>query len=189
MLEAPNKHIMRAISFFVMGVPAASGGNSMVHPEDLSQLLSVSFQLNINRKSYQDTIIGRVPAGGGIHLQGSLAIYDQGAATVDGFQTATNGWPTRDNTYALAYGGIPLNEAGAELQRGDQPVAVQRHAYHGQRHGRRHRGHRHLLLGVPRWHALPGRSVGPERHGIRAGIARTGPARAVLQTSANEATL
>lgn len=111
MLEAPNKHIMRAISFFVMGVPAASGGNSMVHPEDLSQLLSVSFQLNINRKSYQDTIIGRVPAGGGIHLQGSLAIYDQGAATVDGFQTATNGWPTRDNTYALAYGGIPLEQA------------------------------------------------------------------------------
>jgi len=111
MLEAPNKHIMRAISFFAMGVPAASGGNSLIHPLDLSQMLSVSFQLNINRKPYQDTICGRVPAGGGIHIQGALSIYDQGAATVDGYQSATNGWPVRDNTYALAYGGIPLEQA------------------------------------------------------------------------------
>lgn len=111
MLAAPDKHIVRAISIFAMGVPAASGGNSLIHPLDQSQYNSVFAQFQVNRKSYQDSIVGRLPAGGGIQIQGALAIYDQAAATVDGFQSATNGWPTRDDTYGLAYGGVPLEQA------------------------------------------------------------------------------
>lgn len=107
MLEAPNKHIVRAISAYVQcnqAVLAAAGGG-LVNPIDVAIFDSIFGQFNVNRKSYQDTIMGRLPAGGGVFISGATAA----AAGIGG--TATNGWPTRDNTYALAYGGVALEQA------------------------------------------------------------------------------
>ena len=109
MLEAPNKHIIRAISFYAEGVQGTTNANNgeLLHPIDASNLLTTSFQLNINRKPYQDTIIGRVPAGGGLFISGSNTTT---AGAGQALQAGGNGWPVRDNTYALAYGGIPLEQ-------------------------------------------------------------------------------
>lgn len=106
-LPAPNKHIVRAISVYVQcnqAVLAAAGGG-LVNPIDVAIFASLFAQFNVNSKSYQDSIIGRLPAGGGVTISGSTAA----AAAIGG--TATNGWPVRDNTYALAYGGVALEQA------------------------------------------------------------------------------
>lgn len=107
MLEAPNKHIVRAISVYVQGNQAvlAAAGGGLCNPIDVSILNSLFMQFNVNRKSYQDSIGGRMPAGGGVQISGATAA----AAGIGG--TATNGWPVRDNTYALAYGGVALEQA------------------------------------------------------------------------------
>lgn len=107
MLEAPNKHIIRAISCFVQGL-ASSSTTPLLSPIDCGLLLATYLQLNINRKPYQDMVIGRMPAGGGVFVQGTANVT-AGAAVAT--MAATNGWPFRDNTYALAYGGIPLEQA------------------------------------------------------------------------------
>jgi hypothetical protein len=107
-LEAPQKHIVRAISFYAQGLPSLG---PFIAPADLATLTSVYGQFLVSRKPYQDTILGRIPAGGGPFVQGALSIYDQGAPTVDGVMSATNGWPTRDNTYALAFGGVNIEQA------------------------------------------------------------------------------
>lgn len=109
MLEAPNKHIIRAISVYAEGVQGTTnaGNGELLHPIDASNLLTVSFQLNINRKPYQDSIIGRLPAGGGLFISGSSTTT---AGAAQALQAGGNGWPVRDNTYSLAYGGIPLEQ-------------------------------------------------------------------------------
>jgi hypothetical protein len=107
MLEAPNKHIVRAISVYVtcnQAVLAAAGGG-LVNPIDLAILQSLYCQFNVNRKPYQDTIIGRLPSGGGIEITGATAA----PAGIGG--TATNGWPIANNTYTLAHGGVALEQA------------------------------------------------------------------------------
>jgi len=109
MLEAPNKHIIRAVSVYACGVQGTTNANNgeLLHPIDASNFLTTYLQLNINRKPYQDTGIGRLPAGGGLFVSGSNATT---AAAGQALQAASNGWPVRDNTYALAYGGIPLEQ-------------------------------------------------------------------------------
>lgn len=109
MLEAPNKHIIRAISVYAEGLQGNTNANNgmLAHPIDISNLLAVYLQLNINRKPYQDTVIGRLPAGGGLFISGTNATT-LGAGQA--LQAAGNGWPVRDNTYSLAYGGIPLEQ-------------------------------------------------------------------------------
>jgi hypothetical protein len=107
MLQAPNKHIVRAISVYVQcnqAVLAAAGGG-LVNPIDVAILNSLFAQFNVNDKSYQNSIVGRLPAGGGVQISGATAA----AAGIGG--TATNGWPVRDNTYALAFGGVALEQA------------------------------------------------------------------------------
>jgi hypothetical protein len=109
MLEAPNKHIIRAISVYAEGVQGTTNANNgmLLHPIDASNLLATYFQLNINRKAYQDSIIGRLPAGGGLSISGSSTST---AAVLQGALASSNGWPVAGNTYALAYGGIPLEQ-------------------------------------------------------------------------------
>lgn len=95
-LEAPKKHIVRAISVYV---EANTVGN------DLEKFNECFFQFNVNQKSYQDTIVGRLPAGGGI----SAAMMGTFGAT-NGYSLTSNGWPDTRNTYALAYGGVPIEQ-------------------------------------------------------------------------------
>lgn len=106
-LEAPNKHIIRSFSVMVQGL-ANSSTTPLLSPIDCGLLLATYIQVNINRKPYQDIIIGRLPAGGGIFQQGTANVTAGAAVST---QSAVNGWPYRDNTYALAYGGIPLEQA------------------------------------------------------------------------------
>ena len=95
-LAAPQKHIVRAISVFV---EANTVGN------DLEKFNECFFQFNINGKSYQDTIVGRLPAGGGAFA----AMMGTFTAT-NGYSLTSNGWPDSRNTYALAYGGVPIEQ-------------------------------------------------------------------------------
>ncbi len=95
-LEAPKKHIVRAISVYV---EANTVGN------DLEKFNECFFQFNVNGKSYQDTIVGRLPAGGGV----SAAVMGTFAST-NGYSLTSNGWPDTRNTYALAYGGVPIEQ-------------------------------------------------------------------------------
>lgn len=95
-LQAPNKHIVRAISVYTQ---ANMVGN------DLQAFQETFFQFSVNGKSYTDTIIGRLPAGGGA----SAAMMGTFAAT-NGFSLTGNGWPDSRNTYTLAYGGVPIEQ-------------------------------------------------------------------------------
>jgi hypothetical protein len=95
-LQAPNKHIVRAISVFTEG---------NVVGNDLEKYLETFFQFNVNGKSYQDTIIGRVPAGGGAFA----AMMGTFTAT-NAYSLTANGWPDTRNTYTLAYGGVPIEQ-------------------------------------------------------------------------------
>lgn len=108
-LEAPNKHIVRAISVYAEGVQGTTNANNgeLLHPIDASNFLTCYFQFNVNRKPYQDTIVGRMPAGGGLFISGTSTTT---AAAGQALQAAGNGWPVAQNTYAIAYGGIPIEQ-------------------------------------------------------------------------------
>lgn len=95
-LEAPKKHIVRAIS-------VATEGN--VVGNDLEKFLKTFVQFNVNSKSYQDTLVERCPAGGGpfASMMGTFA-------ATNGFSLTANGWPDTRNTYTLAYGGVPIEQ-------------------------------------------------------------------------------
>ncbi|HLW53241.1 MAG TPA: hypothetical protein VKW06_10400 [Candidatus Angelobacter sp.] len=95
-LQSPNKHIVRAISVFTEGNTV---GN------DLEKFLECFFQFNVNGKSYQDTIVGRIPAGGG-----SFAAMMGTFVATNGYSLTANGWPDARNTYTLAYGGVPIEQ-------------------------------------------------------------------------------
>jgi hypothetical protein len=95
-LEAPKKHIVRAIS---VAWEANMVGN------DAEKFSKCFFQFNVNGKSYQDTLVERVPGGGGPFA----AMMGTFAAT-NGFSLTANGWPDTRNTYALAYGGVPIEQ-------------------------------------------------------------------------------
>lgn len=95
-LEAPKKHIVRALSVYV---------ESNVVGNDLEKFNECFLQFNVNGKSYQDTIVGRCPAGGGI----SSAMMGTFAAT-NAYSLNNNGWPDTRNTYTLAYGGVPIEQ-------------------------------------------------------------------------------
>lgn len=95
-LEAPNKHIVRAISVFTQG-------NTV--PADLQNFQTTLVQFFVNRKSYQDTIVGRLPAGGG-----AFAAIAGTFTAPQGWQVSANGWPDVRNTYSLAYGGVPIEQ-------------------------------------------------------------------------------
>jgi hypothetical protein len=95
-LEAPKKHIVRAISVYT---EANTVGN------DLEKFQECFCQFNVNGKSYQDSIVGRLPAGGGAFssMMGTFA-------ATNGYSLTANGWPSTNNTYALAYGGVPVEQ-------------------------------------------------------------------------------
>lgn len=95
-LQAPNKHIVRAIS-------VSTEGN--VVGNDLEKFLKCFFQFNVNGKSYQDTLIERLPGGGGpfASMMGTFA-------ATNGYSLTANGWPDTRNTYTLAYGGVPIEQ-------------------------------------------------------------------------------
>ena len=95
-LQAPNKHIVRAISVFTQG---------NVVGNDLHAFQECFFQFNVNGKSYQDSIVGRLPAGGGAFA----AMMGTFVAT-NGYSLTANGWPDTRNTYTLAYGGVPIEQ-------------------------------------------------------------------------------
>ncbi|MBZ5532602.1 MAG: hypothetical protein LAO20_14310 [Acidobacteriia bacterium] len=95
-LQAPNKHIVRAISVFTEG---------NVVGNDLEKYMECFFQFNVNGKSYQDTIVGRLPAGGG-----AFASMMGTFAATNGYSLTANGWPDARNTYTLAYGGVPIEQ-------------------------------------------------------------------------------
>jgi hypothetical protein len=62
-------------------------------------------QFTVNGKSYQDTLVERLPGGGGpfASMMGTFA-------ATNGFSLTANGWPDTRNTYALAYGGVPIEQ-------------------------------------------------------------------------------
>lgn len=95
-LQAPNKHIVRAIS-------VSTEGN--VVGNDLEKFLKCFFQFQVNGKSYQDTLIERLPGGGGpfSSMMGTFA-------STNGYSLTSNGWPDTRNTYTLAYGGVPIEQ-------------------------------------------------------------------------------
>jgi hypothetical protein len=105
MLEAPNKHIIRSFSVYMQGLQGVAPQLNVI---DALNFGATYIQVNINRKPYQDNIIGRLPAGGGIFSSGSNNFV---ATAGFGNSAVGNGWPFRDNVYALAYGGIPLEQA------------------------------------------------------------------------------
>jgi hypothetical protein len=96
MLEAPNKHITRAISVFTQ---------SNMTTGDQSKFGVCSARFFVNQKSYQDTVVARLPGGGGTYA--ALA----GTFTApQGYAQTANGWPDTRNTYSLAYGGVPIEQ-------------------------------------------------------------------------------
>lgn len=95
-LPAPNKHIVRAISVWTQ---ANTVGN------DLQNFQECFAQFNVNTKSYQDTLVGRLPSGGGAFA----AMMGTFSAT-NGYSLTANGWPDTRNTYLLAYGGVPIEQ-------------------------------------------------------------------------------
>jgi hypothetical protein len=99
-LAAPNKHIVRAISCLVTGLP---GVQNLVNPLDLNAFLnSVLFDFQVNSKSYCTQLPARFPAGGGPQITGTTITV--------GALFGVNGWPDTRNTYALAYGGVPIEQ-------------------------------------------------------------------------------
>lgn len=117
-LAAPNKHIIRAISVYVQGVQSSGVSTSPaaapvapqpeLHPVDMLNFAATYCNLSINEKPYQDTIIGRLPAGGGVVLSGFSSGPTAGTQVLS--SSSNNGWPDVRNTYSLAYGGIPLEQ-------------------------------------------------------------------------------
>lgn len=95
-LEAPKKHIVRAISVWV---EANTVGN------DLQAFNECQFTFNVNAKPYQETIVGRLPAGGG-----AFASMMGTFSATNGYSLTANGWPVTSNTYVLAYGGVPIEQ-------------------------------------------------------------------------------
>lgn len=97
-LEAPNKHIVRAISVMPQG---------NIVPADLQAFLMCFFQFNVNRKSYTDSLIARLPGGGGPYVGGLAGTF----TAPQGWQSGgANGEPNCNNTYSLAYGGVPIEQ-------------------------------------------------------------------------------
>ncbi|MGH9580402.1 MAG: hypothetical protein ACRD2R_05365, partial [Terriglobales bacterium] len=106
-LEAPNKHIVRAISVYVGGQPQAAP--QIVNAVDLVNFLqSTLMDFQVNQKSYCKSIVGRFPAGGGPFSGGGVATTV--AATTNNSSVLANGWPDTRNTYGLAYGGVPIEQ-------------------------------------------------------------------------------
>lgn len=95
-LEAPKKHIVRAIS-------VSTEGN--VVGNDLEKFLKCFASFTVNTKSYQDTLIERLPGGGGP----SASMMGTFAAT-NAYSLTSNGLPYSRNTYVLAYGGVPIEQ-------------------------------------------------------------------------------
>lgn len=98
-LPAPNKLIVRAISVFVANT---------ISPIDLNLFLAkVLLQFTVNSKLYCEQQVGRFPAGGGGF--GSFVIAQTTAADAS-YSVVGNGYPTVQNTYTLAYGGVPIEQ-------------------------------------------------------------------------------
>lgn len=95
-LEAPKKHIVRSISVYT---------EANVVGNDLDKFLECFAQFNVNGKSYQDTIVGRLPAGGGPH-----AVMMGTFAATNGFSLTGNGWPDARNLCTLPFGGVPIEQ-------------------------------------------------------------------------------
>lgn len=97
-LEAPKKHIVRAISVMPQG-------NTV--PADLQAFLITHLSFQVNQKSYQEAAIARLPGGGGSFCAGVAGTF----TAPQGWQAGTsNGWPDTRNTYSLAYGGVPIEQ-------------------------------------------------------------------------------
>jgi len=106
MLQAPNKHITRAISVMVSGAPAAAPAPQIAPIDLLNFLYSTLLNFTVNTKSYCESQVARFPAGGGAFFGGAATTA---AATTIG-TVGNNGWPSAANTYALMHGGVNIEQ-------------------------------------------------------------------------------
>jgi hypothetical protein len=107
MLQSPNKHIVRAISVMVSGIPGAAPNPSIAILDLLNFLHNTYFEFDVNQKPYCQSQVGRFPAGGGAFVGGGSATT---VAATSVLGVAVNGTPSTQNTYALMHGGVNIEQ-------------------------------------------------------------------------------
>lgn len=94
MLASSYSYLIRAMGFTVKALQ--SQAHPLPHPEDVANILGSFAQLKINEKSYLDTILEWLPAGGGQAFSGFGTL----TAPTSTFMS-TNGWPVASNVFEI----------------------------------------------------------------------------------------
>ncbi len=91
-LEAPNKHLTRAVGVYVRGD---------ITPNDLNRFCGAFLlTFNVNQKRYLEGLVGKFPAGGG----------GFSSTTQNNVGIAQVGWPETRNLYVLEHDGVQIEQ-------------------------------------------------------------------------------
>lgn len=102
-LQAPNKHLTRALSIFLRGD---------VNPTDLNLFLGNTLaRFIVNDKEYVIGLVGKFPGGGGGFVSSAAATTV--AATTQSFISSANGYPDARNLYVMEHDGVQIEQQQA----------------------------------------------------------------------------
>jgi hypothetical protein len=102
-LQAPNKHLTRAVGVWFRGD---------VNPTDLNLFQgNTLLRFIVNDKEYLIGLVGKMPGGGGPFV--SAAAATTVAATTQSFFSAANGYPDARNLYTLEHDGVQIEQQQA----------------------------------------------------------------------------
>lgn len=117
-LQAPNKHLTRALGFFLRGD---------VNPTDLNLFLgNVLARFIVNDKEYAIGLVGKFPGGGGGFVSATAATTV--AATTQSFVSSANGLPDARNLNVMEHLGVEIEQQQA-FQVELDPTLVQAGAF------------------------------------------------------------
>lgn len=117
-LQAPNKHLTRALGFYFRGD---------INPTDLNLFLStVLARFIVNDKEYAIGLPGKFPGGGGPFVSSTATTTV--AATTQSFVASVNGSPDARNLYVFEHDGVQIEQQQA-FQVEINPTLVQGGAF------------------------------------------------------------
>lgn len=102
-LQAPNKHLTRALGLFF---------RPDINATDLNLFLGNTLaRFIVNDKEYVIGLVGKFPGGGGPHISTSAATTV--AATTQSLTAASNGYPDARNLYVMEHDGVQIEQQQA----------------------------------------------------------------------------